>query len=354
MRRILLSATAALLWLGLAAAPASAHSVSGVSATNFHTHLKSVTPAVPGLEVEVVEAGSRLQVTNHSGQEIVVLGYKDDPYLRIGPQGVFENKLSTATYLNQTRKGRQPPPEAENAKPGETDWQKISSEPEARWHDHRIHWMLNTNPPQVQAAPGKRQTIIPQWVVTLKQGAQTISVKGDLVWEPGSSALPWYLLIVVLLALVVMIGRSEAWATGLAAVTAVLVAIDVFHAVGLGLANAGGLGYRLTKSVTQSPFALLGWAGGVLAIVWLLRRRSDGLSAAALAGLLVALLGGVSDATALSRSEVPFGFPAGLARLAVAVSMGLGFGLAVAAALRLSGVGVPVRREPEASPSAAS
>src|SRR5439155_23031452 len=141
MRRLLLSATAALLWLGVAAAPASAHSVSGVSATNFHTHLKSVTPAVPGLEVKVVEAGSRLQVTNHSGQEIVVLGYHDEPYLRIGPQGVFQNKLSTATYLNQTRKGKQPPASAQNAKPGETDWQQISSEPEARWHDHRIHWM---------------------------------------------------------------------------------------------------------------------------------------------------------------------------------------------------------------------
>ncbi|HEV7536029.1 MAG TPA: hypothetical protein VGP90_10370, partial [Acidimicrobiia bacterium] len=81
MRRIL-SASAVALWLGLAAAPASAHSVSGVSATNFHTHLKSVTPDIPGLDVKVVEAGSRLQVENHSGTEIVVLGYKDEPYLR--------------------------------------------------------------------------------------------------------------------------------------------------------------------------------------------------------------------------------------------------------------------------------
>ena len=54
MRRLLLTAAAVLLWLGVAAAPASAHSVSGVSATNFHTRLKSVTPAVPGLEVKVV------------------------------------------------------------------------------------------------------------------------------------------------------------------------------------------------------------------------------------------------------------------------------------------------------------
>jgi len=100
---------------------------------------------------------------------------------------------------------------------------------------------------------------------------------------------------------------------------------------------------------------VLGWAAGVLAIVWLLRRRSDGLSVAALAGLLVALLGGVGDATAFSRSEVPFGFGAVLARLAVAASMGLGFGLALAAALRLAGVGVPVGGdEPEASPTTVS
>jgi hypothetical protein len=291
--------------------------------------------------VKVVEAGSRLQVTNHTGQEIIVLGYKDEPYLRIGPDGVFRNKLSPATYINQTRKGNEPPQSAQNAKVGDTDWEKISSEPVARWHDHRIHWMLPTNPSLVQANPGRRHVVIPEWVVTMKEGAQPISVKGDLVWEPGSSALPWYGLVVALFALVVVIGRGTGWAQGLAAVTAVLVAVDVFHAVGLGLANAGGLGYRLTKSISQSPFAVIGWAGGALAIVWLLRRRSDGLSAAALAGLVVALLGGVSDASALSHSEVPFGFGAGLARLTVAASIGLGFGLAAAAALRLAGVGVP-------------
>ena len=82
MRRILLSATAALVWVGLTAAPASAHSVSGVSATNFHTHLRSVTPEVPGLVVKVIEAGSRLQLENHSGQEVVVLGYKDAARLK--------------------------------------------------------------------------------------------------------------------------------------------------------------------------------------------------------------------------------------------------------------------------------
>src|SRR5581483_8114574 len=352
MRRILLSAAAVLVWLGLAAAPASAHSVSGVSATNFHTNLTSVAPEVPGLDVKVVEAGSRLQVENHTGQELLVYGYKDEPYLRIGPEGVFQNRLSPATYLNQTRKGNQPPAAAQNAKVGDTDWQKISSEPVARWHDHRIPWMLATTPPMVQRAPNQRHVVIPEWTVKMKLGDRPLVVKGNLIWKPGSSALPWYGLAVVLLIVVVAIGRSAAWGAGLAAVTAVLVAIDVFHNVGLGLANAGGLSYRLGKAITQSPFSPLGWAAGVLGIVWLLRRRSDGLSVAALAGLLIALLGGVGDATALARSEVPFGFGAVLARLAVSASMGLGFGLAVAAAMRLIAAGRPTA-EPSRARTAA-
>jgi hypothetical protein len=339
MRRILVSATAALVWLGVAAAPASAHSVSGVGATNYRTNLRSVTPPLAGLEVKVVESGSRLQLENRTGQDVIVLGYKEEPYLRIGPEGVFQNKLSPATYINESRKGREPPEAATNAKVGDTDWAKLSSEPVARWHDHRIHWMLPTDPSEVRNSPGKKHVIDPEWVVTLKQGNETIAVKGDLVWVPGPSALPWYLVIAALLALVVVIGRRATAASGLAAVTAALVAVDVFHNLGLGLANAGDLGYQLGKAVSQSPFAVLGWAVGALAIVWLLRGRSEGLSLAALVGLLVALLGGISDLTVLSRSEVPFGFGAGLARLTVAASIGLGFGLALAAGLRQAGVG---------------
>jgi hypothetical protein len=343
MRRTVLAAVVVLVWVGLSAVPASAHSVSGVSATNLHTNLRSVTPAVPGLTVKVVESGSRIEVVNRTDREVIVLGYKDEPYLRVAPDGVYENRLSPATYINRSREGEEPTEAAKNAKVGETDWVKVSSEPVARWHDHRIHWMAPTDPPEARAEPDKRHVINAEWVVPLKVGADTVSVKGDLVWEPGPSALPWYVLIAALIAAVVLIGGRANWAAGLAAVTAVVVAVDVFHMVGLGLASAGGLGSRLGKAVTISPFAVAGWVVGILAVVWLLRRGSDGLSLAALAGLAVALLGGVSDVNALSRSEVPFGFGAGLARLTVAASIGLGFGLAVAAALRLAGVLGPAR-----------
>ncbi|HYH50167.1 MAG TPA: hypothetical protein VEG38_11535 [Acidimicrobiia bacterium] len=343
MRRTLLVAAAVLLSVGASAVPASAHSVSGVSATNLHTTLNEVAPSVPGLAVKVVESGSRLEVVNRTGRELIVLGYKDEPYLRIGPDGVFQNLLSPATYINRTRDGEEPTDAAKNAKVGETDWEKISSEPVARWHDHRIHWMAPTDPPEARAEPDKRHVINAEWVVPLRLEGQAIAVKGDLVWEPGPSAVPWYALIVVLVAGVVLIARQARWAAGLAAVTAVLLAVDVFHMLGLGLANAGSLGSRLGKGVTMDPLAVATWVVAVIAIVWLLRRGPDGLPLVALAGLGVAFLGGLSDINALSRSEVPFGFGAGLARLAVSASIGLGFGLAIAAALRLAGVFGPVR-----------
>ena len=364
MRRILVLAMATCGWIGLAAAPASAHSVSGVSGTNFQTTLQSVTPAVPGLEVKVVEAGSRLQVENRTGKELLVLGYKGEPYLRIGPEGVFENKLSPATYLNKSRKGGTPPPEAENAKVGDTDWAKVSSKPVARWHDHRIHWMGNINPPDVRNAPGERHVIkmsadSPQWSVFMKlAGTQDVVARGDLIWVPGPSPLPWYLLIVVGLAAVVAIGARPGWARGLAAVTAVLVVVDIFHVIGLGFANAGDLGYRLGKAFSQSPLEIFAWLVGGLAVVWLLRRGTDGLPLAALAGLQVALIGGFGDLAALSHTVAPFGFGTTLARLCVALSIALGVGLAVAAGLRIAGVVGPARipaaaqaEEPVAAPT---
>jgi hypothetical protein len=142
---------------------------------------------------------------------------------------------------------------------------------------------------------------------------------------------------------VVVLGRRANWGPALAAVTAVLLAVDAFHVLGLGLANAGELGDRLTKSITQSPYQPLAWAVGILAIVWLWRGRSDGLSLAVLAALEIALLGGIADISTLSRSEVPFGFAADLARLAVALSIGLGLGITAVVVLRLAGVFGPAR-----------
>src|SRR4051794_19120582 len=42
----------------LGAVPAAAHTVGGVGATNFHTTLSALTPAMPGVTLRVIENGS--------------------------------------------------------------------------------------------------------------------------------------------------------------------------------------------------------------------------------------------------------------------------------------------------------
>jgi hypothetical protein len=112
-----------------------------------------------------------------------------------------------------------------------------------------------------------------------------------------------------------------------------------------------GTGTKLGASV----YAIGGIAVAVLALVWLVRR---GLDAAAplvlIAGLFVALAGGMADVTVLTRSQLPTTLTPGLARLTVTAALGLGLGLAGAGALRLRPQRHPrrrpVRRRPPGPP----
>ena len=69
-----------------------------------------MAPAVPGITARVVDLGNKFELTNRTSTEITVLGYEGEPYLRIGPNGVFENLHSQATYINRTRLGGTVPP----------------------------------------------------------------------------------------------------------------------------------------------------------------------------------------------------------------------------------------------------
>lgn len=323
-----------LAWVVAAATPASAHGVSGVSATNYRTRLKVVTPVVEGVAVKVIETGSRLQLVNRTAREVTVLGYQDEPYLRVGPAGVFENRRSPATYLNSNRQGNAPIPSNadSSAKP---EWKKISSGQVARWHDHRIHWMGKQDPPTVRRAPDRSHVVIPEWRVEMRQGSTSIEAKGDLVWVPAPSALPWMALAAGLFVAALVVGLRPWWARALAVLLGLLVVVDAFHAFGIAFAGVGSPGTKVARVLGGGFFSLVAWVVGGFGVWLLLRRKPDGLYLAAFAGVLVALFGGVADLAILARSQVPFALAPSLARLAVGVSIGLGLGVAVASVLVL-------------------
>lgn len=330
MRRLAVLLAVALGILLAIEQPAAAHGPGGVEATNYETTLSGVSPALAGVRVRVIEAGRRLELRNR-GPELVILGYQDEPYLRVGPDGTFENRRSPAASLNRDRRpDPHLPVPSESAEP--PDWGKVSDEPVARWHDHRIHWMGAHDPPQVEARPDVRQVVQP-WAVTLQRGAESAIVSGQLTWVPGPSPTPWLGLVAATFLGVGALGLLRRWGPPLAAAVGLLLAADIVHALAAASASPGGVGAHLIRVVAGSFYSVVGWVLAAVALRLLARSRVDGLFAGVFAGLSVAVFGGLLDVATLSRRVTPFALPIEVARLCVALAVGGGLGLTTACLL---------------------
>ena len=204
------------------AAPAGAHGLGGLKPTNYETVLQGVTPHVPGLDLRIVDLGTKVELTNHGRTDVVVLGYDGEPYLRVGPDGVFENRRSPATYLNRsTTITSKPPASADASAP--PDWRRVSSGTTARWHDHRAHFMGTDDPPEVARDPGTRH-VVDNFRIPLRVGSEAVVGRGQIVYQPPPSPWPWVIGAVLLAALVVVLARTRSWRTVFMVVLALLTA----------------------------------------------------------------------------------------------------------------------------------
>jgi hypothetical protein len=314
----------------LGAGPAAAHAVgNGVTASNYRTNVLSISPPVPGLEVRAVDVGNQLQLVNRTGQEVTVLGYELEPYLRIGPNGVEENQRSPATFSNRSSVAPQSVPPEFDAKAA-PQWRRISSGNVATWHDHRSHWSGQGDPAAVRQARGQRHVVQPNWQVPMKIGDRTVLVSGNIVWVPGPSPWPWIAAAVLLIGVVVLASGSSRQAQVLAVVAGLAVAADAVHTVGAWLGTPAPILTQLYSNA--SSFA--GWAVAGIAIHRLLTGRVDaGRPYLLLAAIFLALAGAAPDLPSLARSQLPSGLDPTVTRVAIAVTLGLGIGMAIAALL---------------------
>jgi deferrochelatase/peroxidase EfeB len=313
------------------AAPAMAHEVGGAGATNFQTTLSALTPSVAGLTLRVIENGSRLELRNDSGTEVIVAGYGGEPYARVGPDGVYVNDNSPATYLNADRFSTATVPFSADGK-GPLVWRQVATEPLWRWHDHRVHWMLKTLPPSVAADPGAPHRIS-AWTVVLQYGDQRLTAAGTLDWVPGPSPWPWFVLVALVAAAVAGATYLSRPHRALAIAVGLLFLADLAHGFGAMVITAGTVPQKLSALVGADalliwPFALLtGW------LLW--RRHTRAAWLAAGIGALMAIEMAVDDAPVLWRSSSPSALPPTLNRAAVALVVGIGVGLVVALPLLL-------------------
>ncbi len=328
------------------ASPASAHTVGGVQATNYRSEITGIAPPVPGLTVRLRDLGRRMEVVNDTDQELVILGYQNEPYLRVGPSGVFENRRSPSLYQNRVSAASSStltslPPEADPSAPPE--WRRRSGARTVSWNDHRTRWE-GADPPGVKSKPGLAQTVVPRWTVNMVHGSTSVAVTGRVRWLPGPAAAPWLVALAVLFGLTFALGATRWWPGLLSGALAILLAADVVRLYGAATASGGPLLTGLLKAFLAGLLEVMALGAGVWAVGAVQQRRAVGLYATMAVGVVIGFISGVGDLLNLAYSQVPSALPPAAARAAVVVCLGVGFGLVGGSllALRQLGATMPV------------
>jgi hypothetical protein len=177
MRRALALGVAAALLLAQAAA---AHQGN----PNYRSVLDSVSPQVKGLTLHVLNYDDRFELTNHSGRTVTIQGYNGEPYARVLANGTVElNKRSPAYYLNDDRYADVKVPASADPK-APPQWSVVDKTASVQWHDHRMHWMSKSMPPQVKDT--SKRTKVFDYAIPLSVGSRPGNIRGTLFWQPTS------------------------------------------------------------------------------------------------------------------------------------------------------------------------
>lgn len=334
-RRLLARTSGAVAFVAVAlvlfASPASA---DPAKPTNYRSEVTSLEPPVEGVAVDVIGGDAFVRLRVEPGHEVVVLGYYDEPYARVLPDGTVEqNAASPAVALNRDRYGNvdaQPDGDPDDIRDMPPRWERVGGNGELVWHDHRTHWMSTALPPQLG---GKQSGVVfEDWVVPLVVDGMPVEVHGALYRDAPPSALPW-LGLSVLIALAAVVALRTLRAVPVLAGTAVVLAVAAAAATALSavgqfdLPAAAGRQYHL---VAVPAIAVVAAVAGLA-----LRRTPSGL--ALVVGAAIALLFWVvASYGVLVHAHTPTAPGEDLQRTVIAIGLG--------AVLSTTALAIPRRR----------
>ena len=175
-------AAAAVLVATILLAPATALA-DPAGPTDYETTIVSIEPGVDGLSARMLGGDSFLELTV-VGHDVLVTGYRGEPYLRFDPDGtVSENARSETTYLNQDRYGETEVPEDADPE-ADPEWVEVATDGRYAWPDHRTHWMVEDPPPGAEPGDTVLEAVVP---LEVDGEPVLISVRSEYVEPPG----PW-------------------------------------------------------------------------------------------------------------------------------------------------------------------
>jgi hypothetical protein len=334
----------------LSAVPAQAHPPGIQPAVDYRTIVTGIVPAVPGVQAWYVADGSRLELRTDSGHTIEVLGYQDEPMLRVGPDGVWQNTRAPSLYVDQLGAPVNPAADAHAA----PQWQRVSNRPVARWQDHRALWH-GSPPPQVRADPTRAHRVS-DWRVPLRDGPATLQITGTLDWVPPPHPDTWWTGVLLLAAATAAIGLVAAAAgtgvervirAGLAGVAFVVGLATAGYPLLVAVDNAEPGAGSIALALLNQALPLLIGLGLIAAGAAVLTRRGAADLALALAAACAALYVGAANAVVFYHAVAPIPADDRWARLAVATVLAGGIGLAGAGVLRIRRSTPTRRRRPD-------
>lgn len=198
------SILACIALVGLAAPPAAdAHGAAG---RLYRTTILGVEPA--DLPIEVRMSGDEIRFENVGDGTLELCGYEPDeciPWVRIGPEGVFEDRNSKAWAVNRDSEYG---PVPEGAGEGPPEFVRVRRAPATyTYHDHRVHWMGGkTLPPNVDERDPAAQKVY-DGVVRFRYEGVEGAVTARLEYVGGRTLLQQYgELGIMLAAVLVMVG----------------------------------------------------------------------------------------------------------------------------------------------------
>jgi hypothetical protein len=151
----------------------------------YSSEVTAVHPLRRGLRVRLSPTGEVMTVENRTGQDVVVLGYSGEAYLRITSAGVLENVRSMMSLLDRAAQPGSKvvlsPSAMAAARTAAPQWRRVSTEPVATWRDRRTHWFGVQPPSSVRQRPDRSQAIL-DWAVPLEMAGRPVRVLGRLSW----------------------------------------------------------------------------------------------------------------------------------------------------------------------------
>jgi hypothetical protein len=297
----------------ISAAPAAADP-SGPG--DFRSEVTGIVPEMSGVQAEIRGGDTFLELTVDEGVTVIVEGYQGEPYLRFSPDGTVErNQLSTATYLNEDRRGAgiTLPPEVQEADADTPpEWEEVASGGTYAWHDHRVHWMEDASPSvdRGQRVAGADDP----WRVPIIVDGAPAEIQGTHTNEETVGPHPDHALGIIVAGLLIYLGRGRG-----RRVPAALLAITSLAATVVGWAD-----FSATPDGGGNP---LSWALAVFALLtaigaFVFARRSVGV---VLALASVASLSGwaLFRIQALLYPVLPTELPYPVDRSTLAIALGV-------------------------------